>query len=721
MPVFSSAKTPIVKTSTSASSAEGAPESKGKDKLSKLGGLYKPPPPKPRNAKANKEFFPPKLRKTSQANSVEPSESQPSNFFDTTFRVTAVRVHSHHHYHLHTLRTLLFAAALSSGLTTAFIFLFRFYDICRVPWVDVAGFMGGLVLLGLLLHAFKYCANLFLKFFSAIDREPQQRPVVHHIAIFTAKDALEHLKLRQTDIIKAMDGPDIPTVALAGFNEGLVKQGIATLLQEIHIVLSRDLTPQLHVLEAVGKACSPFPSMIFMPSGTTFRPPVFNAEGKILTVEDLIPPSASQPRFSIALEKGQPSVPRGSTAGADYHYQSPSENTQDGGSQGEQSRNSPTEARGVEPQPKIPRSSSDDELQPGEEGSRGDDGRGSLPRNTAAREGENAPSDNAQGGEHVPSSQGPPVPGDDGGTTQRPHNIHFDITAAIYQPSPRSSPLQKLQLTGGFNFQVTPGCTATVDFTKMQCQAHSNPGVSYRYSQSYLKILIDSYSPRWRLSKHKPKSTRASDGQVKRIVSEKSVWQQALKAGLSLIPFGAPLKAEGGLSRTSERLTSNEAVRFGSRIIQRHNLGVFWWSFHVDDEYERDCGIELGEDTLPSAEMSVLPSANSPNEPLDKLTVEITSFWSLLRKESGGWLSYTPGDSLPPGFSNLCQVICIDLPPSDGNYVSEMHVGAPGKPSQVSTVHSQSAITPTEAVLMFSGGAQSVDGLVDDGKRLVGA
>ncbi|RXW21090.1 hypothetical protein EST38_g4774 [Candolleomyces aberdarensis] len=555
------------------------------------------------------------------------------------------------------------------------------------------------------------------------DLEPRQNSVAHHVACLTANEALEHLKLHRTDIIKAMDNLEIPMIALAGFNEGLVQQGMTTLLQEIHIIPSKDLTPPQHVLDAVGKACSPFPSMIFMPSGTTLRPPVFDAEGKSLTFEDLISsPSTSQPRFNVALGKKQPSIARGSTARADYQYQSPSDGTQDGQSHGEQSRAFPTEARGVEPQSKIPRrSSSDDELQPGEEGSRGDDGRGSIPRNTANREGENAPIANAQGRDHVPPSQGPPVPGDGGGTTQRPYTIHFDITDAIYQPSPGSSLLQKLQLTGGFNFQVTPGRTSSVDFTKMQCQAHSNAGTSYRYSQSHLKVLIDSYSPRWRLSKHKPKSTRAAESQFKRIVANKTTWQQALKVGLSLIPFGAPVKAEGSISRTKEHSTSNEAVRFSSRIIQRQNLGVFWWSFQVDDEYETDCGIELGEDNLPSAEMSVLPSANSPNQPLDELTVEITSFWSLLRKKSGGWFSYAPGESLPPGFSNLCQVISIDLPPGDGNYVSETQHGAPGKPSQVSTVHSQCAISPTAAVLMFGGGVQEVDGLVDAGRRLVGA
>jgi hypothetical protein len=127
----------------------------------------------------------------------------------------------------------------------------------------------------------------------------------------------------------------------------------------------------------------------------------------------------------------------------------------------------------------------------------------------------------------------------------------------------------------------------------------------------------------------------------------------------------------------------NEAVRFNSRIIQQQHKGVFWWSFHVDDEHEAECGVQLAEDSLPSAKMSVLPS-DSPQltQPLDKLSVEILSFWSLLGKGGRGWLSYTPGNTLPPGYSNLCQVISIDLPPSNGSYVSKLQVRAPENSNQ---------------------------------------
>jgi hypothetical protein len=287
--------------------------------------------------------------------------------------------------------------------------------------------------------------------FPAPGLEPQQTPVVYRTACLTANNAFEHLRLRQIDIIRAMGRPEIPMIALAGFNEGLLQQDMATLLQEIHIVPSKNFAPPQHVLDGVGKACSPFPSMIFMPSGTTFRPPVFNSEGKSLTFEDLIPPPASKPRLTIALDKGQTSAVHGSTASADDHGQSPSDGTQDGQNQAEQSTNSPTESSGAQPQPIVlRRSSSDDELQPREDENRGDDGRSTVPRNTTT--GENTSI--AQGGEHMPLSQGPPVPGDDGSATQRPHTIRFDMAAAIYQPSPGAGLLQTLRLTGNFNFQV---------------------------------------------------------------------------------------------------------------------------------------------------------------------------------------------------------------------------------------------------------------------------
>ncbi|KAJ2932723.1 hypothetical protein H1R20_g4377, partial [Candolleomyces eurysporus] len=106
--------------------------------------------------------------------------------------------------------------------------------------------------------------------------DSQQTPVNHRLACFAAVDAHEHIESCQTDIVRAMGSPNTPMVVLAGFNEGLIAEDMGMLLQEIHIVSSESLTLEQHVLDAVGKACSPFPSMISMPHGKTIRPPVFN-------------------------------------------------------------------------------------------------------------------------------------------------------------------------------------------------------------------------------------------------------------------------------------------------------------------------------------------------------------------------------------------------------------------------------------------------------------
>ncbi|KAJ2934628.1 hypothetical protein H1R20_g2458, partial [Candolleomyces eurysporus] len=528
--------------------------------------------------------------------------------------------------------------------------------------------------------------------------DSQQTPVNHRLACFVAVDAHKHLKMYRTDIIRAMGSPDTPMIVLAGFNEGLIAEDMGMFLQEIHIVSSESLTLERHVLDAVAKACSPFPSMVFMPSGKTIRPPVFNADGKSVNFEDLIPPpSASHLHLNTALNKGQTLA--GHTSGG-HHGNPPSDNPQDGRSGGEPSRRLPTEGHSVpNPQSGMTRRNLGDASQPGEEESH-QNRMARIPRNTLSGEDESFPVANSQGAEHTQPPQGPPVPGD-GGATQRPYNIRFDIKAVIFQPPPGDGLLQTLQLIGGFNFKVTPGRTSSVDFTKMRCQALSNPNAGYRYSQRHLKVLIDSYSHEWDLLKHKPKSTLASDGQVKQNKSKKIGWQL-----MSKIAFSFPFKgtAEFGRTTTGEDSTSDESIRFKSRIIQQEDQGVFWWTFHVDDEHAKERGIELGEDHLPSAEMSVSQASGcTPNHSLDKMSVEIASFWSLLGKGNEEWISYGPQDPLPTWYSNICQVVSIDLPPGDAKHGAELHVGPESPTEQMPIILSPTATPPKLAVLTNGG------------------
>lgn len=234
----------------------------------------------------------------------------------------------------------------------------------------------------------------------------------------------------------------------------------------------------------------------------------------------------------------------------------------------------------------------------------------------------------------------------------------------------------------------------------MQCQAHRDPEATCQYTQSRLKVLLDGHDPRWRLVEVRPKSTLASDGHVKRTETDKSVLQQAMKLAIKLNPFSSGANLEA--TRTKERSTANEVIINKSRIIQKQGLGTVWWDFHVDDEYAVETGLGLAEGTLPFVDMDFMRDRKSSNLAPHRLTVEISSFWSLIRNNGlSAWLTYDAGGSLPPAFSNLCQVVCWDLLPTlddNGNYVATINVGASSKPLEKLTVHCENAIEASAAV-----------------------
>lgn len=100
--------------------------------------------------------------------------------------------------------------------------------------------------------------------------------------------------------------PWMPVVVLAGFNKGLIAEDMQVFLQEYHIKFLENLTLEWHVLDAVEKVCSPFPSMIFMLSGEAIQPLIFDTDGKIVKFEDLVLPSfITQPHFNIPLATRQ--------------------------------------------------------------------------------------------------------------------------------------------------------------------------------------------------------------------------------------------------------------------------------------------------------------------------------------------------------------------------------------------------------------------------------
>ena len=82
-------------------------------------------------------------------------------------------------------------------------------------------------------------------------------------------------------------------------------------------------------------------------------------------------------------------------------------------------------------------------------------------------------------------------------------------------------------------------------------------------------------------------------------------------------------------SQTNETSSSAEVKKFTSRITQFDRRGVVLWGFSIDDPYERERGVGLNEDTLPSVEFEFLGDG-APPPPPELFRVEVTSCWSLI-------------------------------------------------------------------------------------------
>jgi hypothetical protein len=130
----------------------------------------------------------------------------------------------------------------------------------------------------------------------------------------------------------------------------------------------------------------------------------------------------------------------------------------------------------------------------------------------------------------------------------------------------------------------------------------------------------------------KPFATRAEDGETKEINGSKKTLAATIGGSVAGI-FGITTAA-GKLTATRAKETSwsAEVRKFNSRITQFDSRGVVLWGFSVDDPYERERGIRLDDDSLPSAELEFFGDGDPPPPP-EFLHIEVTSCWSL---KSGG-------------------------------------------------------------------------------------
>ena len=133
-------------------------------------------------------------------------------------------------------------------------------------------------------------------------------------------------------------------------------------------------------------------------------------------------------------------------------------------------------------------------------------------------------------------------------------------------------------------------------------------------------------------------------------------------------------------SRTNETSSSAEVKKFTSRITQFDRRGVVLWGFSIDDPYERERGVGLNEDTLPSVEFEFLGDG-APPPPPELFRIEVTSCWSLIsgsKRRAPSWFSQ-PGRPKAPSHSVLCQVVVLEIPTrrlsESSEYVATLDVG----------------------------------------------
>ena len=171
----------------------------------------------------------------------------------------------------------------------------------------------------------------------------------------------------------------------------------------------------------------------------------------------------------------------------------------------------------------------------------------------------------------------------------------------------------------------------------------------------------------------KPASTRAVDSEGRVIEENKQTLAATLGSTLGI----SGLKPTGLISmsgtKTKESSSTKELKVFNSKIIQKDYNGVTWWEFTIDDPNHQQHGLDLQElGTLPSVSCTFIGSSDNAPPPAapDLFGVEVMSCWSLIPSKSSplsllaSWLALGSSEVKPPTpYSNLCQIMLLDLPP----------------------------------------------------------
>ncbi len=193
------------------------------------------------------------------------------------------------------------------------------------------------------------------------------------------------------------------------------------------------------------------------------------------------------------------------------------------------------------------------------------------------------------------------------------------------------------------------------EFTELRTTFESAIGKpTYRHFQ--LDVRIDAKEKYAHITQIRPVSTSKYNPESKVSSGSKKAWSILGSATLSFPKPQGTIGASG--SQTGEKSTAIEKTSLVSRIIQRDIGPTISWSFHIADPFDQDTGLTLSSEKLPRAHFEF--RAKNPAPPPKYLTLEISTYWSLLSAHatSSAWLSSED----TPSFSNLCQVVTLDLP-----------------------------------------------------------
>ncbi|RXW22722.1 hypothetical protein EST38_g3146 [Candolleomyces aberdarensis] len=454
----------------------------------------------------------------------------------------------------------------------------------------------------------------------------ERRGLEVHLACFAAKGAWELIETKRPEIIQALDLFKTPVAVLAGFNEAFVKRGQG-LIQEVHIFPSEESVLEESTLAQIGRVTAPYPCAIVFPSGKILRAPLYDAAGVPIPTETMLASSVfCEWRVQDAMSKGL-------CIGSSRQIIARSDGT--GGSRtgdGQAPSGVQAESDGV-----GETAVGGESVAFNRQGSQGD-GRGEHAEAEVVEEESGATEGRAE------TADGPPGP--EGGSrsygTQGMRKARLELTTRI---NPGDSGFtQDLQMTCELKYHFTPKESAGVQFTTLICEVPSASSRDHPYSQSFLKVRIDTGDLRWRIEDSiLPKSTRAAEGSEERVDTFTKALNWVAKSLLSVNFLSSSASVEAAYGR--------ERSNMSDRIQLRRHRGVCEWLYHVDDENMKPRGIDLDESKLPQVDFGYRKS-DDPEK--NQLKVDISSIWSLQNPLSSE-------SKVAHRYSNLCQAVSFDL------------------------------------------------------------